>query len=201
MRRLHLLLLIMAGALQVYAQHSRLAQSDYGPMRTGVPNATIQAPERMAHIAEILNSSVPIDSFFARFMASYRIPGMAACIIKNKSIAWKGNYGVANLARNIPVSDSTIFFLASISKTVTATALMQLYEAGRFGLDDSVDRYLPFPVKNPNHPKVPITFRMLLTHTSSIQDNWNIMPTLNGDPSMAIGTFLREYLDTGRAVL
>ncbi len=63
--------------------------------------------------------------------------------------------------------------IASISKTITATAVMQLWEQGLFELDDDVNDYLPFNVRNPNHPDVPITFRMLLTHTSSI-NGWTI---------------------------
>jgi CubicO group peptidase (beta-lactamase class C family) len=150
-----------------------------------------------AHLASTLSMPAPLDSFFVKYMATYHIPGMAACIIKKNRVAWQGYYGFANLARNIPVSDSTIFFLASISKTVVATALMQLYEAGRFQLSDDVNKYLPFAVTNPSYPNVPITFKMLLTHTTSIQDDWNVIPTLPGDPTVPIGTFLREYLTPG----
>jgi CubicO group peptidase (beta-lactamase class C family) len=71
----------------------------------------------------------------------------------------------------VAVTDDTLFMLASISKTVTTVAVLQLWEQGRFGLDDDVNAYLPFRVVNPHFPDVPITFRMLLTHTSSIQDN------------------------------
>jgi CubicO group peptidase (beta-lactamase class C family) len=66
-------------------------------------------------------------------------------------------------------------------------------------LEDSINAYLPFPVRTPTHPEVPITFKMLLTHTSSIQDNWNVLSQLYapGDPTIPLGTFLSDYLTPG----
>jgi len=85
------------------------------------------------------------------------------------------NYGHANIGQDIEPTDSTLFFLASVSKTVVAVALMQLWEDGRFGLDDNINLYLPWSVRHPFFPTTPITFRMLMTHTSSIKDNWNVL--------------------------
>jgi len=60
--------------------------------------------------------------------------------------------------------------IASISKSFTATAIMQLYEAYCFDLDDDISIALGFPVRNPSFPDIPITYRMLLSHTSSLSD-------------------------------
>jgi len=146
-----------------------------------------------------LNTSSSLDSFFTAYMTTYHVPGIAACIIKNDSIFWEGYYGYANIALNIPVTDSTIFNLASISKTIMVTALMQLYEKGYFQLEDTINAYLPFVVRTPAHPEVPITFKMLLTHTSSIRDNWNVLNQVYGpgDPTIPLGTFLSDYLTPG----
>jgi CubicO group peptidase (beta-lactamase class C family) len=62
------------------------------------------------------------------------------------------------------MTDQTIQNIGSISKTITATAVMQLWERGKFKLDDDVNKYLPFQVRNPHFPDDPITFRQLLTH-------------------------------------
>ena len=70
-----------------------------------------------------------------------------------------------------PVTPETLFLIGSVSKTITATALMQLFEEGKFGLDDDIDNYLPFHVDIPFQPDAPVTFRQLLTHTASIDDN------------------------------
>jgi CubicO group peptidase (beta-lactamase class C family) len=63
-----------------------------------------------------------------------------------------------------------MYRIASISKTVAATALMQLYEQGKFQLDDDVSPYIGFTLRNPNFPNDKITFRMLLSHTSGVVD-------------------------------
>ena len=64
----------------------------------------------------------------------------------------------------------TIFALASITKTVTSVALMQLYEAGLLSLDVDVSIYLPFRVTHPQHGAAPITLRSLMSHTAAIAD-------------------------------
>jgi CubicO group peptidase (beta-lactamase class C family) len=68
------------------------------------------------------------------------------------------------------VTPDTLFHVASVTKTIVATAVAQLAEAGKLGLDEPVNRYLDRPVFNPHHPQSPITVRQLLTHTSSISD-------------------------------
>lgn len=78
---------------------------------------------------------------------------------------------MANIEENIPVTPQTLFLVGSVSKPVTATALMQLYDQGKFQLDDDINDYLPFKVHVPAYPQSSITFRQLLNHTSSIKDN------------------------------
>ncbi len=68
-----------------------------------------------------------------------------------------------------------ILCLHLFRKTVTAAALMQLYSSGKFKLDDDINLYLPFKVRNQNYPDVPITFQQLLRHRSSINDNYQII--------------------------
>lgn len=80
------------------------------------------------------------------------------------------NYGLRNLSQNLLVNTATKYRIASVSKSVTALGLMKLFDQGLFGLDDSISTYLGYNVVNPNFPTVPITFRMLLSHTSSLQD-------------------------------
>jgi CubicO group peptidase (beta-lactamase class C family) len=98
------------------------------------------------------------------------VPSISMGVIDdNYSLYYKG-YGFSRfLTRQKPTKD-TIYLIASVSKTVAATALMQLYEKGFFDLDDDVNDYLDFNVRNPNHPNIPITFRMLLAHRSSLRN-------------------------------
>jgi CubicO group peptidase (beta-lactamase class C family) len=95
----------------------------------------------------------------------------------------------------------TLENVGSISKTVVTTALMQLWEKGRFKLDDDVAKYLTFPVRNPTHPRDAITVRYLLTHTSSIADGSAYTEMYAcGDPTMTLGDWLRQYLVPGGAL-
>ena len=79
-------------------------------------------------------------------------------------------FGFADMKRNIAVTDSTVFRIASISKTITTLALMQLLEQGRLKPDQDISQILGYEVKNPYFPQIPITIRMLLSHTSSLNE-------------------------------
>ena len=137
-----------------------------------------------------------LDSLIQAEMASYQIPGLAACVMRGSAPAWHGQYGFARLEDFVPVVETTVFDLASVSKTATAAALMQLCERGAFGLDDSINACLPFAARHPGYPSTPITFRMLLTHTSGIADYWPTFQALQrqGDPDVDLRRFVEGYL-------
>lgn len=141
--------------------------------------------------------SAGLDSFIRATMESEHIPGVATWCGKNGQAIWEQYYGYARLEDSTPVTDSTIFSLMSISKTITGTAIMQLWERGEFGLDADVNDYLSFNVRNPSHPDSAITFRMLMTHTSSIQDYSLGQYLVTGDSPIALGEFVGGYLVPG----
>jgi CubicO group peptidase (beta-lactamase class C family) len=99
-----------------------------------------------------------------------QIVGISAAFVKDSTVVWANGYGWADLEKNRPAGPDTIYRIASISKTITAAALMQLWELGLFRLDSDINSYLGYPVRNPHYPSDKITFHMLLTHTSSILD-------------------------------
>jgi CubicO group peptidase (beta-lactamase class C family) len=135
------------------------------------------------------------DKEIKGWMERQHVPGLAACIVKGDEIVWSNGYGMANITKNIPFTpDQTLFQIASISKTITATAIMQLRDNGLLALDDDVNKYLKFSVRNPEHPDEPITFRHLLTHTSSINDTDAIYATYAvGDPTASLQQVVTEY--------
>jgi len=117
---------------------------------------------------DIFHRNFDFDSEINLLMKLGHMPSLSACIIKNDSMIWYKGYGYYDRSnRKIP-TDDTVYMVASISKTFTATAILQLYERGLFDLDDDVSEYLPFDLKNPKYPNVNITFRMLLAHQSSL---------------------------------
>ena len=99
------------------------------------------------------------------------VVGLSISVIENNKISYSQGFGYADIDKNIKTDTNTIYRIASISKSITASAIMKLYEEGKFKLDDDINNYLNgFEVRNPNFPDEKITFRMLLTHTSSIID-------------------------------
>ncbi len=115
---------------------------------------------------EVINDG--FDQAIIDCMNNGHMPSMALAIIKNNSMVWSKGYGYADIKNNKEATNETVYMLASISKTFAATAIMQLWEKGLLDLDDDINKYVPFSVRNPNYPDVPITFRMILTHRSSI---------------------------------
>ena len=145
--------------------------------------------------------STQLDSLINYTMNTYHIPGLAALInTKEDGIIWKRNYGYANIPLNQPVEDSTLFIIASISKTIVATAIMQFWEADSFDLDDNINDYIDdFQIHIPNHYNDTVTIRMIMTHTSSIENNGNVMDplTICGDSPISLDTFLINYFTPG----
>lgn len=135
-----------------------------------------------------------IDAFIREKMERDHIPGVAAAILDRTGIVWESGYGWADLRKRIPMTTDTLQNIASISKTFTATAVMQLRDQGLLALDADVQRYVIFPVRNPRHRNVPITIRQLMTHTSSIRDGTAYSRLYRcGDPSLSLGEWMKEY--------
>ena len=135
-----------------------------------------------------------LDEFILEKMKENPFPGLSACIVKGNKLVWSQGYGWADVEREIPMTADTIQNIGSISKTITATAVMQLWEKNRFKLDDDVNKYLSFKVRNPRFPDEPITFRQLLTHRSSITDGPAYGESYAcGDPAISLKDWIKEY--------
>jgi CubicO group peptidase (beta-lactamase class C family) len=145
--------------------------------------------------------SAELDRFIAQKMEQMRSPGLAVLAVKGDTIVWSRGYGLADLPGGQPVTPDLPFLLASVSKTVTATAMMQLVEQGLCALDDDVNDYLPFSVRNPAFPNSPITIESLLGHDSSIHNRQEILPiTFGADSPIALGDLVADYLTPGGAL-
>lgn len=147
------------------------------------------------------NNADNFDSIIINAMKVNNVLGAAILIIGDRQIKYTKGYGLADPQTGRIVTSDTLFTIASISKTVTATALMTLYEQNKFSLDDDVNLYMPFEVRNPYFPDIPITFRELLSHTSTLQDSdifyeyytLHKTPVLPDSP-IQLGDFLKNYL-------
>jgi CubicO group peptidase (beta-lactamase class C family) len=136
-----------------------------------------------------------LDSFFQTKMANQHIPGLSACIVKNDQVTWIKAYGFADIEHDLKMHDNTILNIASISKTFTATAIMQLWEKNMLVLESNVNKYLPFDITNPYHPETAITIHQLFTHTSSIRDGSAYGQSYTcGDPKINLKEWIEQYL-------
>src|SRR5690606_22634134 len=101
------------------------------------------------------------------------VPGLAYGVVLDGRLLYSGGFGLADLARGVPADARTVFRVASISKSVTALAVLQLRDAGRLELDAPVARYLseleeqPLPSADAPAP----TLRHLLTHTAGLPED------------------------------
>ncbi|QNL48004.1 beta-lactamase family protein [Olivibacter sp. SDN3] len=96
--------------------------------------------------------------------------GLSIAVVKDNKIAYNASFGVKDIATNQPLRNNDIFRIASISKSFVATGIMQLVEQGKLSLDDDVGELIGFKVRNPKYPNIKITLRMILSHTSSLND-------------------------------
>lgn len=144
---------------------------------------------------QLFGSGRSFDQQIERWMEKNNVPGLAACIVYGDKIVWSKGYGLANITKKILFApDTTLFQIASITKTFTATAIMQLRDQGLFALDDDVNKFLTFSLRNPRHPDRPITFRHLLTHSSSIDDDDCIYSLYSvGDPIRSLQDVVTAY--------
>ena len=142
------------------------------------------------------DSSIP--DAIARLVGSRKAAGISCASFRGGQIVWKQAFGMANAATGTPMRTQTLLNIASISKTITGCAVMQLRDAGAFALDDDVSGILPFPVRNPRHPDKPITVRHLLSHCSSIEDGDAYGEGYDcGDPTVPLEAWVRGYVTPG----
>ena len=121
-----------------------------------------------------------IDIAFLNFVNDGKLSGAVMLVGTKDGIKYHGARGHANLADKIPMQKTTLFRIASMTKPITAIAIMMLVDEGKLSVEDAVEKHLPefkgqllIAAKDPEtitlkKPKRPITLRDLLTHTSGL---------------------------------
>jgi CubicO group peptidase (beta-lactamase class C family) len=99
------------------------------------------------------------------------VVGLSVAVVKENKIIYTHSFGVRNIESNELLTDENIFRIASISKSFSATSIMQLVEAGKISLDDDFSNLVGFKIRNPKFPETVITLKMVMSHTSSINDS------------------------------
>jgi CubicO group peptidase (beta-lactamase class C family) len=123
-------------------------------------------------LARASNANSANDDLTARVDAVFAAcdkpdsPGCAVAVIQDSRIVYEHGYGLANLEHNIPISPSTVFYIASTSKQFTAASIALLAQSGKLSVDDPVRKYVP----ELSAVYDGITIRHLVYHTSGIRD-------------------------------
>ena len=114
--------------------------------------------------------SCPEEEFKA-IMARHNAVGLAVAVVDRSKILFVDSYGYKDLDAGIPWETDDLLRIASISKSFTATGILQLVEQGKMSLDADISDILGYRVRNPKYPEKAVTVRMLLSHTSSMNDS------------------------------
>lgn len=94
------------------------------------------------------------------------VPGLSAAVVQGDQVVWAQGFGTADVEQGVMVRPESVFRIASISKPITAVAVMQLVERGLVSLEDPIQKYVP---SYPRKPQGEVRIRHLLTHTSGIR--------------------------------
>ncbi len=166
----HLPLFLFLLAFTTQAQTPALKKSPL--LMEGLPASVGMSAQRLARI----------DSMCIKAVAQNQVPGMVAMVVRHNKIVYYKAFGMADNQSGRAMKRDDIFRIASQTKAITSTAVMMLWEEGKFDLDDPISRYIP-EFKNPqvlltfnagdtsytSEPaKSEITIRQLLTHTSGL---------------------------------
>lgn len=111
------------------------------------------------------------EACIAEMMQQSKVVGISVAVVKNNKIIYTHSFGLKNIESNTPLTDDCLFRIASVSKSFTATSMMQLAEAKKLSLEDDVSNLVGFKIRNPKYPETVITLRMVLSHRSSINDS------------------------------
>ncbi|TAE33972.1 MAG: class A beta-lactamase-related serine hydrolase [Cytophagales bacterium] len=144
-----------------------------------------------------------VDATVTDILKKEGLMSLSVAVVKNDKLIFSKGYGLANQETKRPATNESIFLIASVSKTVTGMAAMQLVEQGKLNLDTDINSYLPFKLTNPKNPKAVITCRHLMTHTATIVDAHYeqvanpALYTFGADPTLSLADFARAFFVTG----
>jgi CubicO group peptidase (beta-lactamase class C family) len=104
-------------------------------------------------------------------MQSSPVVGLSVAVVKNNKVIYNHSFGFKDVEKQLPLTNASIFRIASISKSFTTTAIMQLVAEKKIRLDQDISELVGFKVRNPTYPNTVITLKMALSHRSSINDS------------------------------
>lgn len=158
-----LLLFFGCFAIPSLAQETVLFDAAYKP-------AVFTDPARLEKIKKAFPA---IDTLFRKTARDNHFPGLAYGIVVDGKLVHTGNYGYTDIEKKVPVTSSSLFRIASMSKSFTAMAILKLRDEGKLNLDDPAYKFIP-ELRNLRYPtgdSPPITIRHLLTHGAGFPED------------------------------
>jgi CubicO group peptidase (beta-lactamase class C family) len=144
-----------------------------------------------------LDDPAAIDRYLAGEISERRIPGVVAMVVDEDEVLYLNAFGQRDVANQAPMTNDTIFRIASMTKPVATTAIMILVEEGKLSLDDPISKYVPEYADigvitdfDPNDgsfstrpPATPVSIRQLLSHSSGLAYSFasDTVTALNGN--------------------
>ncbi|MBS1655693.1 MAG: beta-lactamase family protein, partial [Bacteroidetes bacterium] len=104
-------------------------------------------------------------------MQQHHVMGLSVAVVKKGKIIYTHSFGLKDAATHTALTGDCLFRIASISKSFSATSIMQLVQAKKLSLDEDVSKLVGFTVRNPKYPNTVITLRLLMSHRSSLNDS------------------------------
>ncbi|MFO0735408.1 MAG: serine hydrolase domain-containing protein [Labilithrix sp.] len=153
-----------------------------------------------------LSETAELDATMAEVLAKTpAVPGASVAIVRDGAVVLAKGYGKARVSPEAPMTRDSILNVASISKAITAVVALKAVEGGKLSLDGDIGTALGFSLRNPKFPDVPLTLRMLLMHTTSIDSRTEALsaPLESGwvedaDSSLSLKELVEETFTPGR---
>lgn len=142
-------------------------------------------------IAQYEGANARLDLLFD----TYDLMGCSVIGVCDHGIVFEYYNGYSDKERALPIDEKTAYRIASISKNISTILLLKLAQEGKIDLDEDVNKYLPFEIRNPNFPNQPLTSRMFLSHQSSIIDGSGYSGFLSATYASDVPPSLEELLD------
>ncbi|MNK73193.1 D-alanyl-D-alanine carboxypeptidase precursor [compost metagenome] len=137
-----------------------------------------------------------VEADLKQIMEKYSAVGTAVAVVKKGKVVYTQAFGLKDLDNKIPLANNDIFRIASISKSFSTTAIMQLVETGKISLDDDFGDLVGFKIRNPKFPDQKITLKMALSHTSGLNDSQGYLnlDVINPDKNPDWAKCYNDYL-------
>jgi CubicO group peptidase (beta-lactamase class C family) len=148
----------------------------FGVAASEVSAAEVYPPARFAspdRIEKLQQAFPAVDEIFRRYAADKHIPGMVWGIVIDGQLAHVGTFGVQDLTTKIPVTETTDFRIASMTKSFTVLAILRLRDQGKLSLEDPVSKWIPefANIELPTRDSATLKIRQLMSHSAGLPED------------------------------